>query len=118
MIDIHYSGGHKLEIKGHAGYSEQGNDIVCAGVSAITYTLLGFLNNHKDDIWYLRAHTESGDAAITCVGNDKIDTAFEMAIIGYAQIANQYPDNVNIHISATGGDSREQTAGKEHGKHA
>ena len=121
MIAIEYTGVpgyHHLEIKGHAGYSEQGGDIVCAGVSAITYTLLGFLNNREDDIWHLRAHTESGNAAVTCTGDHHIDTAFEMAVIGYAQIANQYPDNVTLHISAPGGDSREQTAGKEHGNHA
>ena len=33
-----------FEIKGHAGYSESGSDIVCAGVSAIAYTALGALD--------------------------------------------------------------------------
>jgi uncharacterized protein YsxB (DUF464 family) len=28
------------EVKGHAGYAEAGQDIVCAGVSAVTHTAL------------------------------------------------------------------------------
>jgi uncharacterized protein YsxB (DUF464 family) len=29
-----------LKISGHAGYDEEGEDIVCAGVSALGYTLI------------------------------------------------------------------------------
>lgn len=34
---------HGLTVSGHAGYSKKGEDIVCAGVSALTYTLINGL---------------------------------------------------------------------------
>ena len=34
--EVHYTGFH---VRGHAGYAEQGKDIVCAAVSALTLTL-------------------------------------------------------------------------------
>ena len=30
----------RIEISGHAGYAEYGKDIVCAGVTALTQTLI------------------------------------------------------------------------------
>lgn len=101
MIEVAYYGGgpdHKLEVKGHAGYSDHGNDIVCAGVSAITFTLLGFLDNHMDDIESISAQTKSGHACITCKGGDTTAIAFDMALIGLQQIAMKYPKHVTIHI--------------------
>lgn len=114
MIDIYYARSgdtHELQISGHAGYSRVGNDIVCAGVSAIAYTLLGFLENQQDDITAMCGPAaSSGDLYVQCSGGPRIALGFEMAVIGLSQIANKYPDNVEIHISATGGDSREKTA--------
>lgn len=114
MIDIHYAQSgdtHELQISGHAGYSRVGNDIVCAGVSAIAYTLLGFLENQQDDITAMCGPaTSDGELYVSCCGGPHIALGFEMAIIGLSQIANKYPDHVKIHISAAGGGSREKTA--------
>ena len=103
MITIEYSssrnGRHDLQLMGHACYNP-GNDIVCASVSAITYTLMGYLNNSEADY---TAHFDSGDCAITCERTRDTDTAIKMAVIGYAQIAMSYPDNVTIHIADADG---------------
>lgn len=107
MICIEYRVGdheHDLSILGHAGYSDAGNDIVCAGVSAIAYTLLGFLENHRDDIAYISAQPKSGDFRVRCKGTDKVDTAFDMAIIGLQQIAMKYPKHVTIDIHLAAGE--------------
>ena len=101
MIEVAYYGGdstHKLIVEGHAEYSDHGDDIVCAGVSAITFTLLGFLNNHKDDIESISAQTKSGHAHISCKGGETIALAFDMALIGLQQIAMKYPKHVSINI--------------------
>lgn len=97
MIEIRYSfdGMHDLRITGHADHSDNGNDIVCAGVSAITYTLLGFLANTDANP---STFVDRGDCIIMCYDTDPIHTAFEMALIGYMQIAKAYPDNVTVHI--------------------
>ncbi len=33
-------GRYRIELEGHAGYAEEGRDIVCAGISTLYYTLL------------------------------------------------------------------------------
>lgn len=119
MIDIRHGrieGCHVLSMRGHAGYADKGGDIVCAGVSAITYALLGWLANHDPGQFY--RVVEPGETMIIVQEGRDIDTAFSVALIGLAQIAQKYPDNVTMTYSAEGGDSREQTAGKEHGDHA
>lgn len=105
---------YSLTIQGHAGYSSQGNDIVCAGVSAIAYTLLGFLKKYEEDAAYISAHTQSGDVKVFCQGGEKFRLAYEMAAIGLQQIAKAYPDHVKVDIYPDLlGDSREQTAHDE-----
>ena len=89
---------YDLTIQGHAGYSDAGNDIVCAGVSAIAYTLLGFLDNHSDDIESISAQVKSGDLCIRCSGGEKVRLAYDMAMIGIQQIAMKYPRHVQVTI--------------------
>lgn len=87
-----------IDVAGHAGYAERGSDIVCAGISAITFAVVGWCKAH------------SGDAAcdITC-GDDKIHIRYvprrnasewqavrEAAIIGYTSMANAYPAFVTL----------------------
>jgi len=98
---------HLLMLDGHANYGEAGADIVCAGISAISYTLMGYLENLKSEGLWATYRADAGSVAIECLRHPKADAAFDMAIIGYAQIANKYPDNLSINIPALGGDSRE-----------
>ena len=39
----------RIEISGHAGYAEPGKDIVCAGVTALTQTLIQSIDDLTDD---------------------------------------------------------------------
>lgn len=88
---------HSLLVVGHAGYSSEGNDIVCSGVSAVVYALLGFLHNSPDSENRLTASADSGEAMIFWRGTDEgTAAAFHMAVIGLAQIAQKYPDYVSI----------------------
>lgn len=57
MIDIKInmkSGDMEIKVKGHAGYAPHGQDIVCAGVSAILQTavlgLEALANSHPDHV--------------------------------------------------------------------
>lgn len=113
MINVWYtlnSKGHKLRINGHADYDTGGRDIVCAAVSSISFALLGFLENNANETSDYYHQRDSGYLTIVSCESPKVNAAFEMAVIGLMQIANKYPDNVTVNISATGGDSREETA--------
>ncbi len=104
MIRVNYlreEDTHKLSVQGHAGYDETGRDIVCAGVSAISYALLGFLHDAGCGIG--KAQTASGEMIIECGRDVEIDSAFDMAMIGYLQIAKKYPQCVDVYIARTAG---------------
>lgn len=86
-------------VKGHANYAESGKDIVCAAVSAITYTTIAGLLNLAGGCDY---QEESGFMAYTRTpsSNPKEDEAasiiLQTAFIGYQQIAHQYISFVKV----------------------
>ena len=102
MIRVNYlreGDTHKLSVQGHAGWSQHGNDIVCAGVSAISFALMGYLHNAGSDI--AEAQADSGNLYVECSGD--VAGAFDMAMVGYLQIARKYPQCVDVYIAAHGG---------------
>ena len=104
MIRVNYlreEGRHRLSVTGHAGYATHGNDIVCAGVSGISYALLGYLHNIGCDI--TKAHTDSGQLQLDVMGDEMTAGAFNMALVGYLQIAKKYPQHVDVYIASPGG---------------
>ena len=100
MIRLFYKRGkgkHELTINGHAGYAEYGHDIVCSGVSAITFALLAWIEHNEDEITQLdELVVEDGRVYISCAGTKNLNTAFQVALMGYIQIARAHPDYVSI----------------------
>lgn len=77
------------QVTGHAGFADLGNDIVCAGISAlyitVTNTLLGF------------GHTFERDGGYFVLDATDVDNAcLKVLYDGIQSIAEQYPDNVEI----------------------
>ena len=89
---------HRLILAGHAGHAKHGDDIVCAGVSATVYNLLGWLENHSEELEHTQTSVDSGDVEIVCIGGENVATAFELTAIGLEQIAQRYPECVDIII--------------------
>lgn len=89
---------HTLDVSGHANYAEYGKDIVCAGISAIVQALIGWIeeNHYKADC--ISVDTKDGEIVISCEGGDDISAVFNMAYIGLEQIADSYPDHMQIDI--------------------
>ena len=82
-----------IQAKGHATGSEK----VCSGISAIMYSLAGWLENNEEHIRYKSHKLTSGDAVIEFKGTDEIARAvFDMAVIGLLQIEQKYPDFIKI----------------------
>lgn len=84
-----------IQISGHADYAETGKDIVCAGVTALTQTLIRALEGlTKDEIEYEispgRADIHYGN--LSKEGELLVDSFF----IGVCQIADEFPDHVRI----------------------
>jgi uncharacterized protein YsxB (DUF464 family) len=86
----------ELKVNGHANYSNNGNDIVCAAASTIVYTLLGYLNN-VDEVNDLDYIDRSGDFSLVCSGQgERIKAAIDMALIGFLQLEHTYPQCVRV----------------------
>ena len=84
-----------IQISGHADYAETGKDIVCAGVTALTQTLIRALEGlTKDEIEYEispgRADIHYGN--LSKEGELLVDSFFFF----FCQIADEFPDHVRI----------------------
>ena len=84
-----------IEIHGHAGYAETGKDIVCAGVTALTQTLIRSVQGlTRDKVEYEvspgRADIQYGD--LSEEGKLLVDSFF----IGICLIADEFPEYVRI----------------------
>ena len=87
---------YRLSLRGHAEYNP-GNDIVCAGVSAIAYALAGYIINAPGHVREMIALSlESGEAEISVRGDERIAAAIDMALIGILQISAKYPQKVQV----------------------
>lgn len=101
MIRARYNvenGSHTLTVRGHAGYDEYGRDIVCAGVSAIVQALMGWIENNPCCAECVSTDETSGEMIIACCGGEDVEAVFNMTVIGLEQIAEAYPNHMNIYI--------------------
>ena len=98
MIEIlaYRQGGKcRLCVTGHAAYCP-GNDIVCAGVSALVGTLVQYAREHYR---HVRCRMQAGDAFLAA--GDGAEDGFDMIVGGLAAIAAAYPAHVRVNITAT-----------------
>lgn len=84
-----------IQISGHAGYEEKGKDIVCAGVTALTQTLLKSIEDLTEDV--IEYDISPGRADIK-YGNltEKSRTFIDSFFIGICMIADEFPDYVRL----------------------
>jgi uncharacterized protein YsxB (DUF464 family) len=98
VIARELSGRRELRMEGHAGYNA-GNDIVCAGCSALAYALLGWIANNAESVSVDEASDREGLVTVCASGDERFGAAFDTAVIGLSQIAKRYPDNVRVEWS-------------------
>lgn len=84
-----------IAIEGHAGYAEVGKDIVCAGVTALTQTLIKSIEDLTSD--KIRYDIVPGKADIYFMnlseaGKLLVDSFF----LGICQIVVDFPEYVKI----------------------
>lgn len=98
MTEVRYSvlptGGdacrYYLCCEGHA----TGSQDVCAAVSAIAYTLAGYLAN--SDTWNVRDLDEGYTEIVFDAIDQKLVGAWEAAVFGLKQLANTFGDYVQV----------------------
>ena len=90
---------YMIEFIGHA----TGSPETCSGISAIMFSLEGFLRNHEEDLKEHRASIpEDNTDAVTYIRfastSEEIQGAFEMALIGLLQIQKSYPKYCKVTV--------------------
>lgn len=85
----------RIEISGHAGYAELGKDIVCAGVTALTQTLIQSIENLTDD--KIEYRISPGKAEIEYRNlSEKSKTLVDSFFVGICLIAEEFPEHVKV----------------------
>ena len=92
-------------ISGHAGFAESGSDIICSAVSAIAYTVLGYIDealseingshvSYTEDEGYLKWDRSDLNQLTTGKADDlfnvKLNAVLEAMVIGLVQIRESY----------------------------
>lgn len=104
MITVTYSAKRReMRMKGHADYSEPGNDIVCASASMLFYTLCQSLVSIEENLAAEpKMEMTKGRAAVKCIPKTEhegtIDVIFWTILNGFHMLAQQYPENVYLRI--------------------
>lgn len=102
---IRIKGGEIIEIsvKGHADYNP-GNDIVCAGISTLSYTLLNYLRKAEKENWISGySYTEEpGNIHMEFKAHwlfgREISTAIDVFRTGMEMLEAQFPDNIRVEV--------------------
>lgn len=85
----------EITISGHANYAAYGQDIICAGVTALARTLIKSIKDLTED--KMEYEISPGWVDIE-YGNlsEKAKTLVDSFFIGICMIANEFPDYVRI----------------------
>ncbi len=84
-----------ITVSGHAGFAETGKDIVCAGVTALTQSLIRSMQGlTKDKIEFeiSPGRVDIKHRNLSEAGKLLVDSFF----IGVCLIADEFPDNVRV----------------------
>lgn len=89
-----------IEATGHAGFSDKGSDIVCAGASAIIQTAIAGVDELLGVDFGIEQ--QDGDLYVTLpwledeITESRVQLILGTMILGLRRIMQQYPENVSI----------------------
>ncbi len=89
-----------ISIEGHSGLAKPGEDIVCAGISALAYTLLNCLLDEEasENIKFIKKHICDGYMYIEfkpfCYSKSRISGIVDALITGFLMLEENYPDYI------------------------
>lgn len=85
----------RVTIKGHAGYSEYGTDIVCASVSSIAITTVNAITRLNSDLIYF--DEKDGFLIIEIKGNDEVINILVNNMLDlFRELEVDYPKNIKF----------------------
>lgn len=98
-------------ISGHAGYDENGKDIVCAGISTLTNMLANMVRQWAEadliPLWMIWPDDDPHHIYVETGGDPAINSALDSIITEFFQFSGLYPDNVKVQFLDSGADKKE-----------
>lgn len=100
----YYRSYNRLTVTGHAKSAEPGRDLVCCAATTLVYTLAANVANMADSgqVRQPILKTMEGDAEISCNPRHNLKAVvtlvFDSVCIGFAKLANSYPDYISYEI--------------------
>ncbi len=93
----------ELKIEGHAGHGKKGEDIVCAAISTLFYTLVEALQQSADMMSSPLSYDDKyGQGYIKCSPKEEymgnVVRTYWTILVGMELVANNYPDNVTFQV--------------------
>ncbi len=91
---------YSIKLNGHANYSPNGQDIVCAATSMITFMLLQMIDNMnaRNEVSIITQKQEEGfvdiEVSVGKIYQDYFDTVLDVILTGYKLLSNKYPNNI------------------------
>ena len=81
---------NKIESKGHAGFDEEGRDIICAAVSALMVNTVNSIDSFTDDI--IHVVSEEGYLSLEFIVGPGRDSGLliDSLMLGLSQIQDSY----------------------------
>lgn len=86
-----------LKVSGHAGYGEEGRDIVCAAVSILTLNMANSVERFTDDDFVVNSYDGCFDFTLNTRG-DKSGLLLDSCIFGLMDIGEEYSDFIKINL--------------------
>ena len=93
-----------IEVSGHAGFAEAGEDIVCAGISVLTINLINSLEELSEDAFLVNEDEETGYIKVWMSYEEdeepdyESQLLFDSYLIGIRSIKNDYNEFVKLEI--------------------
>ncbi|MCR5705145.1 MAG: ribosomal-processing cysteine protease Prp [Eubacterium sp.] len=93
-----------VEVSGHAGFAEAGEDIVCAGISVLTINLINSLEQLSEDAFSVKEDEETGYIKVWMSYEEEEEPSYESQILfdsyllGVEYIEKDYNEFVKLEI--------------------
>lgn len=93
---------YTVEVKGHANSAPKGEDIICAGISALFYTLYEVLDQNREMLEKnsLKSIQDEGNGTIFCKPKKEYEGNVQMMymtiLTGLNLMAENYPEYIKM----------------------
>lgn len=97
---FYYPDEHRLEVKGHAGAAENGQDLVCAAESMLTFTLINAATDDPAYMAHVYMNQNNAEIRVQCYPDPEHEPLcremFRTVLHGYLALQEEYPENVQV----------------------